>query len=121
MEGMDDSDHNTQSSLPAVVVPRPVMPAHRAEQRPTRWDAGRLPDQLRRASRHPAVAGSLATAAGLMLRAGLRWALTSAGRSAQIAGPTRTPTSPAGTNGESLMLLRRTVVVETWTVRDRRI
>ena len=121
MDGMDDSDHNTQSSLPAVVVPRPVMRARRAEQRPTRWHSGRLPDLLRRASRHPAVAGSLATAAGLMLHAGLRWALTPQGQSARLAGSAITPTPSAVTNGGSLVLFSRTVVVETWTLRTRRI
>ncbi len=120
MDGMDDSDHNTPSTLPAVVVPRPVMRARRAEQRPTRWHSGRLPDRLRRASRHPAVAGSLATAAGLMVHAGLRWALAPEGRSAQIAGSAVTPKPSAVPNGGSLMLFSRTVVVETWTVRGRR-
>jgi len=120
MDGMDDSDRNTQSSLPAVVVPRPVMRARWAEQRPTRWHSGRLPDRLRRASRHPAVAGSLVTTAGLMLRAGLRWALTSQGRSARLAGSAINPMPSAVTNGRSLVLFRRTVVIETWTLRDRR-
>jgi hypothetical protein len=121
MDGMDDSDRNTQSSLPAVVVPRPVMRARRAEQRPTRWHSGRLPDQLRRASRHPAVTGSLATAAGLILHAGLRWALTSQGQSARLAGSAITPTPSAVTKGESLVQFSRTVVIETWTLRTRRI
>jgi hypothetical protein len=121
MDGMDDSDHNTQSSLPAVVVPRPVMRARGAEQRPTRWHSGRLPDRLRRASRHPAVAGSLATAAGLMLHAGLRWALTPQGQSARLAGSAITPTPSAVTKSGSLVLFSRTVVVETWILRTRRI
>jgi hypothetical protein len=117
---MDDSDRNTQSSLPAVVVPRPAMRAHPAEQRPTRWHSGRLPDRLRRASRHPAVAGSLATAAGLILQAGLRWALTPQGQSARLAGSAITPTPSAGINDESLVLFSRTIVVETWALRTRR-
>ena len=121
MDGMDDSDHNTRSSLPAVVVPRPVMRARRAEQRPTRWHSGRLPDRLRRASRHPAVANSLATAAGLMLHAGLRWALAPQGRSAQIAGSAVTSTRYAVPNDGSLTLFSRTVMVEIWAVRGRRI
>lgn len=121
MDGMDDSDRNTHSSLPAVIAPRPVMRTHRTEQRPTRWHSGRLPDLLRRASRHPAVAGSLATAAGLMLQAGLRWALTPQGQSARLAGSAITPTPSPGTNGDSLVLFSRTVVVETWILRSRRI
>jgi hypothetical protein len=114
MEGMDDSDHNTQSRLPAVVVPRPVISARRAEQRPTRWHPGRLPDRLVRASRHPAVAGSLATAAGLMLRVGLRRIFTPHGGT----GSAITPTPPAVNEG--VVLFRRTVMVETWTMRARR-
>ncbi|MDQ3761008.1 MAG: hypothetical protein M3460_04715 [Actinomycetota bacterium] len=114
---MDDSDHNGQSSLPAVAIPGPVM--RWAERPPTRWHSSRLPDRLRRASRHPAVAGSLATAAGLILHAGLRWALTSQGRFAGLAGSAITPTPSAVTNGRSLVLFSRTVVVETWTVRRR--
>ncbi|MCA1695833.1 MAG: hypothetical protein LC749_14490, partial [Actinobacteria bacterium] len=75
---MDDSDHNSQTgNLPAVVDPQPVIPASQAQQRPTRWHASTLPDRLRRASRHPAVAGSLVTAAGLLLHAGLRRTLPS--------------------------------------------
>lgn len=121
MGSMDDSDHNTQSSLPAVVVPRPVMRARRAQQRLPRWHSGGLPDRLRWAGRHSAVAGSLATVAGLMLHAGLRWALTPQGRSARLARSAITPTPPAMTDGESLVLFSRIVVVETWTVRSRRI
>lgn len=120
MDGMNDSDRNTRSSLPAVVVPRPVMRARRTEQRPTQWHSGRLPDRLRRASQHPAVASSLATAAGLMLHAGLRWALAPQGRSAQIAGSAVTRVPSAVPHGGSLMLFRRTVVVKTWAVRDHR-
>jgi hypothetical protein len=122
MDGMDDSDHNTHSSLPAVVVPRPVTRPRLPEQQPPRWHFSRLPDQLRRASRHPAVASSLATAAGLMLHAGLRWVLAPQGRSVRLAGSTPTPTPPGVThNGGSLLLFSRTIVVETWTMRDRRI
>ena len=66
------------------------------------------------------MAGSLATAAGLMLRAGLRWALTPQGRSARLAGSAITPTPSAVTNDRSLVLFSRTVVIETWTLRDRR-
>jgi hypothetical protein len=121
MGSMDDSDHNTQSSLPAVVVPRPVMRARRAQQRLPRWHSGRLPDRLRWASRHSAVAGSLATVAGLMLHAGLRWALTPQGRSARLARSAISPTPSTVTDGESLVLFSRIVVVETWTVRSRRI
>jgi hypothetical protein len=117
---MDDSDHNTQSTLPAVVLPRPVTRARWTEQRPTRWRSGRLPDRLRRASQHSAVAGSLATVAGLMLHAGLRWALTPQGRSARLTGSAITPAPSAVTDGESLVLFSRTVVVETWTVRGFR-
>lgn len=120
MDGMDDSDHNSQSSLPAVVVPRPVMRTRRVEPRPTRWHSGRLPDRLRRASQHPAVAGSLATAAGLMLHAGLRRALTSQGRSARLAGSAVTPAPSTVADGGLLVLFSRTVVVDTWIVRGRR-
>lgn len=67
------------------------------------------------------MAGSLATAAGLMVHAGLRWVLASEGPSAQIAGSAVTPTPSAVPNGGSLMLFSRTVVVEAWTVRGRRI
>jgi len=120
MDGMDESDHNTQSSLPAVTVPRPVMGARRAEQQPARRHSGRLPDRLRRASRHPAVAGSLVTAAGLMLQACLKRALTPRSGSAGLARSSTTPAPAAVTNGRSLVLFSRTVVVETWTVRGDR-
>lgn len=114
---MNDSDHNTQSNLPAVIVPRPMMHARRTEQRLPRWHSGGLPDRLRRASRHSAVAGSLATLAGLMLHAGLRWALMPEGRSARLARSVITPRPSAVTDGASLVRFRRTIVVETWTVR----
>jgi hypothetical protein len=120
MDGMDNSDHNSQSSLPAVVVPRPVVPARWTEQRPTRWRSGKLPDRLRRASRHPAVASSLATAAGLILQAGLRRALTPQGRSARHGGSAITPASSAAADGGLLVLFSRTVVVDTWIVRGHR-
>jgi hypothetical protein len=118
MDGMDDSDHNT-SRLPAVVVPRPLIAGRWTPQRPARWQFGGLPDRLLRASRHPAVAGSLA-AAGLILHAGLRRALSPRalpprGRSTQV-----TSTPPARTDGASVVLVSRTVMVETWTVRSRR-
>lgn len=113
---MDDSDHNTQSSLPAVVVARPAMRTNRAAQVLTRWQSGRLPDRLRSASRHPAVVGSLATAAGLLLDLGLRWAFRSPGQPERPAGSAIIPPS----HGGSLVHFRRTVVVETWTVRSRR-
>jgi hypothetical protein len=119
MDGMDDYEHSTQPSLPAMVVARPVMRVRRAEQRLMRWHSGRLPDRLRRVSRHPAVVSSLATAAGLLVHAGLRWALTPQGRSVQLAGSAITPTSSS--DGGSLVLFSRTVVVETWTVLGRRI
>jgi hypothetical protein len=120
MDDMEDSDHNSQSSVPAVVVPRPVMRARRVEGRPTRWHSGTLPDRLRRASRHPAVAGSLATAAGLMLHAGLRRVLTPQGRSARLAGSGITPAPSTMADGKSLVLFSRTVVIDTWIVRGRR-
>lgn len=118
---MSDRDHNTRSSLPALVFPRAVVRPRRAEQRLARWHSTRLPDLLRRASRYPAVTGSLATAAGLMIHAGLRWALVPEGRSERIAGSATTPTLSAVANGDSLVQYSRTVVVETWTVRRRRI
>lgn len=120
MDDMDDSDHNTQSGLPAVIVPRPVMRARRVEQQPARWRSGRLPERLRRASRHPAVAGSLATAAGLMLQACLKRAFTPQSGSAGLAGSAITPAPSAVTEGGSLVLFSRTIVVETWTVRGHR-
>lgn len=107
MGSMDDSDHNT---LPAVVVAHPALRTNRAGQGLTRWASGRLPDWLRSASRHPAVVGSLATAAGVLLDVGLRWAFRSPGQSDVV--------SPSS-HGESLIQFRRTVVVETWTVRGR--
>jgi hypothetical protein len=112
MDGMDDSDHNTPRP-PAVVVPRPLIPRRWTPQRPARWQSGGLPDRLLRASRHPAVAGSLA-AAGLILHAGLRRALSPRGRSMRV-----TPTPLERTDGASVVLVSRTVMVETWTVRDR--
>jgi hypothetical protein len=117
---MNDSDHNSQSNVPAVVVPRPVMRARHVEPRPTRWHSGRLPDRLRRASRHPAVAGSLATAAGLMLHAGLRRVLTPRAKPARLARSTRTPAPSAVADGGLLVLFSRTIVVDTWIVRGRR-
>jgi hypothetical protein len=117
MDGMDDPEH-----LPAVVAPRPVLPARPVRNQPTRWNQlGTLPDRLRRASRHPAVASSLATAAGLALHAGLRWALAAHGRSAQPVGTAVTPASSAMTNDPGLVLFRRTIVIDTWIVRGRRI
>jgi hypothetical protein len=119
--GMDDndSDHYIQANVPVVVVPRPVMRASWAKQRLTRWRSGNLPDQLRRASRHPAVVASLATAAELILHAGLRWALAGQGRSAGAAGSAIPPTPVTVPDGGSLVLWRRTVVVESWMVRGR--
>lgn len=115
---MDDSDHNAQpDNLPAVIDPQPAFPASRAQQRPTRWHAGTLPDRLRRASQHPAVAASLVTAAGLLLHAGLRRTLPSAGELVRFAKPAIAPTPSASIAGESWMMFTRTVVVETWTVR----
>lgn len=121
MEAMNDRDHNTRSNLPAVVFPRPIVRPRRAEQRLTRWHSTRLPELLRRASRYPAVTGSLATAAGLMIHAGLRRALVPECRSAQIVRSATTPTLSAVANGDSLVQYSRTVVVEIWTVRHRRI
>lgn len=120
MGAMDDSDHNTRSSLPAVVVTRPVIRTRQVAQRLTRWHSGGLPERLRRGSQHPAVIGSLATAAGLLLHAGLRWALTSQGQSTAIGGSGIIPTHSTMKPGESVVQFSRTVVVETWTVRSRR-
>ncbi|MGH3602203.1 MAG: hypothetical protein ACRDQH_18315 [Pseudonocardiaceae bacterium] len=117
---MDDCDHNTQAdndNLPAVVDPRPVIPAPGAQQRPTRWHSSTLPDRLRRASRHPAVAGSLVTAAGLLLHVALRRTLPAPGQLARLAGSAITPTPSAAITGESWVMFTRTVVVQTWTVR----
>lgn len=121
MGAMDDSDHNTRSNVPAVVAARPAITTRRAAQRLTRWDSGSLTDRLRRGSQHPAVIGSLATAAGLLLHAGLRWALTSPSESAGFAGSAIIPTPSTVTPVESIVQFSRTVVVETWTVRSRRI
>jgi hypothetical protein len=115
---MDHPDH-TPAQLPAVVVPPPVLSLRRAEHLPTRW--GGLPDRLRGASRHPAVAGSLATAAGLVLHAGLRWALTASGRSAQLVGSAVTPAPSTATNEPYVVLLRRTITIDTWIVRGGRV
>lgn len=115
---MDDSDHNTQPvNLPAVVDPPPMIPVPGAQQRPTRWHSSTLPDRLRRASRHPAVVGSLVTAAGLLLNASLRRTLPSPRQLAQLAGSAITPTPSASIANGSWVLFTRTVVVETWTVR----
>ena len=113
MDGMDDSDHNTPR-LPAVVAPRPLIPGRWTPQRPTRWQSGGLPDRLLRASWHPAVAGSLA-AAGLILHAGLRRVLSPRGRRSMRV----TPTPLERTDGASVVLASRTIMVETWTMRDR--
>jgi hypothetical protein len=121
MGAMDDSDHNTRSSLPAVVAAQPVIRTRRAAQRLTRWHPGGLPDRLRRGSQHPAVIGSLATAAGLLLHAGLRWALASQGQSTGGPGSAVIPAPSTVKPGESIVEFSRTVVVETWTVRSRRI
>src|SRR3978361_1751131 len=115
---MDDSDHNAQPvNMPAVVAPPPMIPVPRAQQRPTRWHSSTLPDRLRRASRHPAVVGSLVTAAGLLLNASLRRTLPSPRPPAQLPGPATPPTPPALIANGSWVLFTRTVVVETWTVR----
>jgi hypothetical protein len=115
MGGMDDPEH-----LPAVVVPRPVLPARPVRYQPARWEQlSKLPDRIRRASRHPAVAGSLATAAGLALHAGLRWALAAQGRSAQPMESAVTPLPSPMTGDPGLVLFRRTVVIDTWIVRGR--
>ncbi|PZS37715.1 MAG: hypothetical protein DLM62_17655 [Pseudonocardiales bacterium] len=120
MDDMDDSKHITQPSLAAVIVARPVTGARRAEQQPTRRHSGGLPDRLRRASRHPAVAGSLATAAGLMLQACIKRAFTPQSGSVGLARSAITPPPSAVTNGRSLVVFSRTVVVETWVVRGHR-
>jgi hypothetical protein len=118
--GMDDDDWRAQVNLPAVVVPRSVTRASQANQRLTRWPVGGLPDQLRRACRHPVVVGSLTVAAELIAHAGLRWALAARGHSAEPAESAiaRAPTTVP--DGESVLLYRRTVVVESWMVRSRR-
>lgn len=118
---MGDMDHpdQTPAELPAVVVPRPVLRPRQAQPQPARWDFARLPDQLRRASRHPAVASSLATAAGVLLHAGLRWALTAQGRSGQVVGPAVTPTPTTVTNDPGVVFFRRIVVIDTWIARGR--
>jgi hypothetical protein len=121
MGAMDDSEHNTRSSLPAVVAARPVIRTRQAAQGLTRWHASGLPDRLRRGSQHPAVIGSLATAAGLLLHAGLRWALTSQGQSTAIGQSGIIPRPLTTKPGETVVQFSRTVVVETWTVRSRRI
>jgi hypothetical protein len=121
MGAMDDSDYSIRSNLPAVVAARPAIITRRAAQRLTRWDSGGLTDRLRRGSQHPAVIGSLATAAGLLLHAGLRWALSSQSQSAGLAGSAIIPTPSTVTPVESVVQFSRTVVVETWTVRSRRI
>jgi hypothetical protein len=117
---MDDYDRRAQANLPAVVVPRSVTRASRANQRLTRWHFGGLPDQLRRASRHPVVVGSLTVAAELIAHAGLRWALAARGRSAGPAESAIARTPATVPDGESVVLWRRTVVVESWMVRSRR-
>jgi hypothetical protein len=117
---MDDDDWRAQTNLPAVVIPRSVTRASRANQRLTRWHVGGLPDQLRRACRHPVVVGSLTVAAELIAHAGLRWALAARGRSAGPAESAIAPTSATAPDGESVVLYRRTVVVESWMMRSRR-
>jgi hypothetical protein len=121
MGAMDDSDHTPRSHLPAVVAAQPVLRKQRAAQRLSRWHSGGLPDRLRRGSQHPAVIGSLATAAGLLLHAGLRWALAAQGQSSGISGSAIIPAPSTMKPGESIVEFSRTVVVETWTVRSRRI
>jgi hypothetical protein len=120
MSGMDHLDH-TPGQLPAVIVPQPVLSSRPAQRPPARWDLGRLPDRLRQASRHPAVASSLATAAGLVLHAGLQWALTASGRSAQVVGSAVTPAPSTVTNEPCVVLLRQTITIETWIVRGGRV
>ncbi|MBV8996094.1 MAG: hypothetical protein JO287_20885 [Pseudonocardiales bacterium] len=117
---MDDDDRRARANLPALVVPRSVTRANRADQRLTRWHFGGLPDQLRRASRHPVVVGSLTVAAELIAHAGLRWVLAARGRSAGAAESAIVPTSATVPDGEAVVLYRRTVVVESWMMRSRR-
>ncbi|HEX6403635.1 MAG TPA: hypothetical protein VF003_10830 [Pseudonocardiaceae bacterium] len=64
--------------------------------------------------------GSLTVAAELIAHAGLRWALAARGHAA---GPAESAIARAPTtvpDGESVLLYRRTVVVESWMVRSRR-
>jgi len=117
---MDDYDRRAQANLPAVVVPRSVTRASRANQRLTRWHFDGLPDQLRRACRHPVVVGSLTVAAELVAHAGLCWALGARGRSAGPAESAMARTPATVPDGESVVLWRRTVVVESWMVRSSR-
>jgi hypothetical protein len=128
MDGMNDFDHNSQSHLsqshlPAVLPPGSVMRAQQRNQRLTRWHSGSLPDRLRRASQHPAVASSMAALAGLVIQAGLRRALTPGSRSAPLARPTITPTASAASGGRTVVLISRTIEVRTWTWtwRDRQV
>jgi hypothetical protein len=114
---MDDDDPPAQGNLPAVVAPPPALRGSPANQRLTRWHFGGLSAQVRRACRHPAVVGSLTVAAELIAHAGLRWVLAARGQSA---GSAIAPTSGTVHDGESLVMWRRTVVVESWTVRSRR-
>jgi hypothetical protein len=105
MEGMD-AERNTPSQLPAVLPPLPVLRARG------------LPERLRQMGRHPVVAGAVA-AAGLLLHASLRRALTP--RAAVGAGGSPLPAMPteAARNG-AFLLVRRTEVVEAWIVRGQR-
>jgi len=65
------------------------------------------------------VASSLATAAGVLLHAGLRWALTAQGRSGQVVGPAVTPTPTTVTNDPGVVFFRRIVVIDSWIARGR--
>jgi len=74
---------------------------------------------LSRAARHPVVAGTVTTTAGLLLRAGLRALATGRGeRPAMLPGPG--VAQPHGAGTEPTVVFRRTVVVETITMRGWR-
>ena len=115
-----DDDPPAQGNLPAVVAPPPALRGSPANQRLTRWHFDGLPDQLRRACRHPVVVGSLTVAAELVAHAGLCWALGARGRSAGPAESAMARTPATVPDGESVVLWRRTVVVESWMVRSSR-
>lgn len=118
---MENSAGRERLNVPAVLPRRLRAPARRVGQRPAAWQHGGVLNRLGRAARHPVVAGTLTTTAGLLLRAGLR--ALAAGRGEQPAllpGPGGAQPHRTMTTAAPTVVFRRTVVVETIKVRYRR-
>ncbi len=118
---MENSGGRERPNVPAVLPRRPGALSRRLGERPAVWQDGRVLDRLGRAARHPVVAGTLTTTAGLLLRAGLRaLAAGRGGQPALLPGPGGGQPDRTVTTAQPTVVFSRTVVVETIKLRYRR-